>query len=134
MTKDLSNLVRERALEICEYCRLPEAFSRMPFEVDHITARKHDGKTLLSNLAWSCFYCNSFKGSDLSGIDSKTLRLTRLFRLRRHKWGQHFRWNGPILVGRTAIGRTTIAVLRINLSARVDHRESLIEEEVFPPE
>src|SRR5439155_10585908 len=68
------------------------------------------------------------------GVDPRTRRLTRLFHPRRRKWSQHFRWNGPVLVGRTAIGRTTIAVLRINLPARVDHRASLIAEGVFPPE
>ena len=123
-----------RAGDRYEYCRLPQAFSRVPFERDHVIARKHGGKTVLSNCAWSCFYCNSFKGADLSGLDPRTRRLTRLFHPRRHKWGQHFRWNGPVLVGRTAVGRTSIAVLRINLPARVDHRASLIAEGVFSPE
>ena len=106
----------------------------MPFEIDHIIPRKHGGKTLLANLAWSCFYCNSFKGSDLSGLDFRTKRITRLFHPRRHKWAQHFRWNGAVLVGRTPIGRATIAVLCINLPKRVDHRASLIAEGVFPPD
>jgi hypothetical protein len=133
MPANLDDLVRRRARNLCEYCRLPQAYSRAPFELDHIIARKHGGKTNLSNCAWSCFYCNSFKGSDLSSLDPKTRRLTRLFHPRRHKWSQHFRWNDPILVGRTAVGRTTIAVLRINLPARVDHRASLIAEGHFPP-
>ena len=37
-----------------------------------------------------------------------------LFNPRRQKWDRHFRWDGPLLVGRTAIGRTTIRVLQIN--------------------
>jgi hypothetical protein len=37
------------------------------------------------------------------------------------------------LVGRTAIGRTTIAVLEINDPARVALRTALIEEGLSPP-
>jgi hypothetical protein len=47
---------------------------------------------------------------------------------------RHFRWDGSILVGRTAAGRATIAVLGINLAHRVRHRAQLIAEGVFPPE
>jgi hypothetical protein len=40
--------------------------------------------------------------------------VTKLFNPRRHKWERHFRWNDPFLEGRTAVGRTTIAVLAMN--------------------
>ena len=49
------------------------------------------------------------------------------------KWSRHFRWDGPILVGRTAVGRTTIEVLKINDEAYVQTRAALITEGVFPP-
>ena len=127
------HLVWQRAGGCCEYCRLPQASSLLTFEIDHVIARKHGGKAVASNLALSCFYCNNFKGSDLSEIDPRTRRLTRLFHPRRHKWERHFRWNGPVLVGRTAVGRTTIAVLSINLPLRVAQRQALIREGVFPP-
>ena len=83
--------------------------------------------------ALSCFRCNSFKGSDISGRDSKTGKLTALFNPRRHKWTRHFHWQGAYLIGRTPTGRVTIAVLRINDPFRVELRELLIEEGVFPP-
>jgi len=51
---------------------------------------------------------------------------TRLFHPRRHSWSYHFRWDGATLRGRTAIGRTTIRVLRINDPLRVILREELI--------
>ncbi len=38
-----------------------------------------------------------------------------------------------MLVGRTAIGRAIIATLGINLSHRVELRETLISEGTFPP-
>ncbi len=80
-----------------------------------------------------CFFCNSFKGSDISGIDKSTCTLTPLFNPRRHKWATHFRWDGPYLVGRTAIGRVTISLLHINDEYRVELREILIEQAEFPP-
>jgi hypothetical protein len=127
----LSRLVRDRAAGRCEYCRLPQAATSVPFEIDHIISRKHHGPTIASNLANTCWYCNSFKGSDLSGLDPLTGKLTRLFHPRRHKWSHHFRDVGPLLIGRTAIGRTTIIVLQINCEEAVTLRESLIAEGLF---
>src|SRR5262249_47048518 len=96
-------------------------------------SRKHLGPTTARNLALSCFWCNSFKGSDIAGLDPHTGKLTPLFHHRRHKWERHFRWDGPILRGRTPVGRVTAAVLNINDAFRVELRESLIEEGLFPP-
>jgi len=56
-----------------------------------------------------------------------------LFNPRRQKWSRHFGWHGPILIGRTTVGRATIAVLSINLPHRVAQRAALIAEGVFPP-
>jgi hypothetical protein len=78
--------------------------------------------------------CNRHKGPNLAGIDRVTSRskLVRLFNPRRHKWDRHFRWEGPYLVGRTPIGRVTVAVLAMNDSLRVGVREQLIEEGLLP--
>lgn len=134
MEAALTRLVWQRAKRTCEYCRMPQAADDAPFEIDHIIARKHRGPTISSNLCLSCYYCNSYKGSDISSLDPKTRKLTRLFNPRRHKWTKHFRWEGPYLVGLTPVGRTTIALLRINDEYRIELREQLIEEGVFPPE
>ena len=56
-----------------------------------------------------------------------------LFHPRRQQWHRHFRWDGPVLVGRTQTGRATIRVLAINAPDRVEHREGLIAEGLFPP-
>jgi hypothetical protein len=125
--------IRHRAGGCCEYCHMPEEFTDIPFEIDHIIARKHDGATVPGNLALSCFRCNAFKGSDLSGRDPRTRRLTPLFNPRRHKWTVHFRWAGAVIVGRTPIGRTTASVLKMNDPFRVALREELFDEGVFPP-
>jgi hypothetical protein len=38
----------------------------------------------------------------------------RLFHPRNDRWTDHFWWDGPIAVGRTAIARATILVLWMN--------------------
>lgn len=126
-----AHYVRQRATGRCEYCRLPQKATHVPFEIDHIVSRKHGGRTVASNLALACWYCNSFKGPDISGLDPATRKLTRFFNPRRHKWPHHFRYDGPILIGRTAIGRTTIRVLQINCDEAVTLRQSLLAEGRF---
>jgi hypothetical protein len=111
----------------------PGAGVRRPaLEIDHIISEKHQGPTVAGNLALSCFRCNSFKGSDISGRDATIGKLKPLFNPRRHKWAKHFRWQGSDLIGRTPIGRVTVGVLRINDPFRVALRQELIEEGVFP--
>ena len=133
MNPGLAKLVGDRAHGLCEYCRIPEIYDRPGFEIEHIVARQHGGRTVPGNLAWACFTCNKHKGPNLSGIDQVTGKLVPLFHPRRHKWSGHFRWQGALLVGRTPIGRATIAVLGINLPLRVRLRQELIDEGVFPP-
>jgi hypothetical protein len=125
-------LVWRRAGYCCEYCRTPQEYDETPFEIDHIIARKHHGPTVASNLALSCFHCNSFKGSNIGGRDALTREFTPVFNPRRHKWERHFHWEGPYLLGRTPVGRVTIDVLNINDALRVELREELIEEGTFP--
>lgn len=134
MDAELVEMVWRRAHSRCEYCQLAQELSQLTFEIDHIVARKHGGKARSSNLALSCFYCNSFKGSNIAGLDRETGKLTRLFHPRIHTWHHHFRWEGPYLDGRTAIGRTTIDVLLINLELRVAHRRLLVDAQRFPPD
>ena len=46
---------------------------------------------------------------------------------------RHFRWDGPTLIGRTPIGRATVAVLNVNDPEAVAIRAALIEAGLFPP-
>ena len=133
MEEALRQVVWEEARACCEYCRIPQWSTLLPFAVDHIIARKHQGLTSRDNLCLSCYNCNAYKGPNIAGIDSNTGEITRLFHPRQDTWADHFRWNGPMLVGKTAIARTTIGVLKVNLSERVEHRKLLIAEGVFPP-
>jgi hypothetical protein len=128
----LAQLVRNRAQHRCEYCRLPEAHSSIGFEIDHIVAEQHGGKNVVTNLALACFADNHHKGPNLAGVDPQTQKKAWLFNPRRQNWKRHFRWKGPVLIGRTAVGRATIAVLNINAPHRVAQRAALMSEGVFP--
>jgi HNH endonuclease len=123
--------VWERAGDRCEYCQLPAAFHPAPFQIDHIIARQHGGKTELENLALACVHCNRFKGPNVAGPDPDTREIVRLFHPRRDSWADHFVWDGPELKARTQIGRVTIAVLVINDPEVVAVRRALQDEGVF---
>jgi hypothetical protein len=56
MDAALSRLVWQRAGGHCEYCRMPQAADDATFEIDHIVARKHLGRTVAGNLCLSCYY------------------------------------------------------------------------------
>jgi len=134
MAESLREQVWERAGDCCEYCRMPQTFDVQPFQFDHIRARKHGGPTAADNLALCCLPCNAYKGPNVAGYDPDTTALVGLFNPRTDDWDEHFRWNGPVLVGRTPIGRTTISVLNINAVERIEHRRLLIEANLFPVE
>jgi 5-methylcytosine-specific restriction endonuclease McrA len=86
MDESLAEQVRQRAGDACEYCLMPQAYyPTVPFPIDHIIARHHEGPTALHNLALACLHCNSHKGPNLTGIDPITKKLTKLFNPRRHK-------------------------------------------------
>jgi hypothetical protein len=132
MDRALERHVWQRARARCEYCLMPHAWDEAPFEIDHVIAKKHEGATSAANLALSCFWCNSFKGPNIAGLDKKSRKVTPLFNPRRHSWRRHFQWRGAHLSGKSAIGRVTIAVLRINHPLRIALRKSLIAENQFP--
>jgi len=90
MERALEQLVWRRAGGRCEYCQLSQGNLDLPFEIDHIIARKHHGLTRPGNLCLACFACNNHKGSNISGINGMTKRIVPLFNPRRHKWHRHF--------------------------------------------
>jgi HNH endonuclease len=133
MERALEALVWQRAGGRCEYCQLGQGDLDLPFEIDHIIAEHHQGLTQATNLCLACFACNRYKGPNVAGVDPQTGKVVPLFHPRRHKWSRHFRWDGSLLVGRTASGRATIITLRLNLDYRVNLRQGLIDEGRFLP-
>ncbi len=74
-------------------------------------------------------HCNRYKGPNVAGIDPLTSELTRLFHPRLDDWDLHFRWNGPEIMGLTAVGRVTIHVLFMNDPEVVWLRSTLANED-----
>jgi hypothetical protein len=131
--KALRQLVRERAGNCCEYCRLPATAATVPFHVDHIMPEKHGGLTHLDSLCLACATCNTYKGHDLTGIDPVTGNITPLYHPRKQVWDEHFEiQTDMIIAGRTPEGRTTARVLQMNTEDRVDYRQILAELGEYP--
>lgn len=101
MERALEELVRARAQNLCEYCRLHQTQHPWRFEIDHIIAEQHGGATNAQNLALCCPKCNRHKGLNLSGVDPLSSQIVPLFNPRQQRWLDHFRWNGAVLVGLT---------------------------------
>jgi hypothetical protein len=126
MDQSLRRMVRRRAGNVCEYCRLPQASSRfVRFHIEHIVARQHGGATHADNLALACGHCNRRKGPNIAGLDPQTGQLAPLFHPRRDRWADHFTWNGTIIVGKTPVERVTVALLAMNDWQRVELRDNL---------
>jgi len=107
--------VRLRASERCEYCRIAQVGQEATFHVDHVVPRVVDGLTSLENLALACVSCSLRKGARTTAVDPDTGDSTQLFHPRFHVWSDHFGADasGEIL-GLTAIGRGTVALLSMN--------------------
>lgn len=125
-------LVRQRAGDRCEYCRLPQRCSPLSrFQIEHVIPRKHGGSDDLNNLALSCDRCNLHKGPNLSGIDPANGEIVALFNPREQTWEDHFQFDGALVSGRTATGRTSVVVLNMNSTRRLRLRAELLESGEF---
>ncbi|MCP4418018.1 MAG: HNH endonuclease [Chloroflexi bacterium] len=132
----ISTAVRQhlskRAKHRCEYCLLHEDHSIKRHEPDHIIPKKHGGQDNSENLAWACFQCNRFKGSEVAAFDVETGELTPLFNPRLHYWGDHFFSEAGLIMPKSRIARVTILVLQFNRPIRVSVRAKLIESGHYP--
>lgn len=133
--QSLKRLVRERASGCCEYCRSLEAFCPEPFSVEHIHPRSKGGETVAENLALSCQGCNNYKYVKTEARDPLTDEMVRLYHPRRDRWYEHFAWHEDysLVMGLTAVGRTTIAALRLNRPNLVNLRKVLYQAQIHPP-
>ena len=121
-----AQLVRQRASHRCEFCRLAQEHSALRFHIEHIIARQHHGDDDFNNLALACPECNYHKGTNLSGVDPDTGKVTPLFHPRQERWEEHFARVGARIVGRTPRGRTTVWLLEMNTGDRLRWRELLL--------
>lgn len=128
MTRSLETreLVRRRASDACEYCRLPADASALPHQIDHIIGRQHNGSDDVQNLCLACIRCNLKKGPNIASIDPQTDLVTALFHPRTQPWRHHFQLVEAQVLGLTAEGRATVALLDMNSDDRVNLRQVLV--------
>jgi hypothetical protein len=134
ITAALARLVRARANDVCEYCRLPQWSQEATFHVDHVQPTAAGGPSTAANLALACVTCSLRKGARTRSRDPKTGLAVKLFDPRRQSWPAHFRWSRTWrVVGRTPTGRATVTALGMNRIAVVRLRQIWAELGRFPP-
>ncbi|MGF1538789.1 MAG: HNH endonuclease, partial [Elainellaceae cyanobacterium] len=101
-------------------------------EIDHAIARKHGGKAIAENLVLACLPCNRHKGSDLTSFDPLTGKLTQLYNPRTQIWTNHFGIDEGSILALTATGRTTVALLKMNDIRRLQLRQALALQGLYP--
>jgi hypothetical protein len=124
--KYLRKATAKRANYCCEYCHIPEIDSYYGFESDHIISVKHEGLTILINLAYACPDCNRYKGTDLGTFLDNTQELIRFYNPRTDKWSDHFETDETgLITPLTRIGEATIKIFGINHPDRIIERQLL---------
>ena len=76
VSEQLRKAVTQRAKHLCEYCLFHEGDALNTFHIEHIIPLKHNGKTILSNLAYACpffYYCMLEYSLSLSSKSLTTL-------------------------------------------------------------
>jgi 5-methylcytosine-specific restriction endonuclease McrA len=125
MEAGLKELVRRRAGNACEYCRIPQdATLLISFHIEHVVPRQHGGSDEPGTLALACDRCNAYKGPNLTSIDPDSNAIVPLFNPRQDIWGDHFAVQGGRIAGLTAKGRATVRLLNMNAPRRVELREA----------
>lgn len=83
----------------------------------------------------ACFGCNSAKGTHTTAIDPLTYEAVPLYHPRHDRWEAHFQWDVTYtrLVGISAVGRATIALLNLNRNGLVNLRRILHAANAHPP-
>jgi hypothetical protein len=110
-----------------------EALQGATFHVDHIQPQSQGGGSDLDNLAWTCPRCNLKKQDRCQAVDPDTGAVVPLFHPRRDRWEDHFCFQQYFLIGNSATGRATAALLDLNHSRRLLIRQAEEMFGLFPP-
>jgi hypothetical protein len=133
ISASLQRIVRKRARDCCEYCRLSQQWQEAEFHIDHIQPRSLGGPTSAANLALACVSCSLRKGARSQGRDPISGERVRWFNPREDSWTKHFAWTEHWrMQGLTPIGRATIAALQMNGPRVVRIRQLLAAADLFP--
>jgi hypothetical protein len=122
-----------RAGNLCEYCGLSQAGQEAAFHVDHVVPRIAGGPTELNHLALACVSCSLRKWARRSAPDPEAGVEEPLFSPRGQVWGDHFRWEGAVVVPLTPTGRATVVAPAMNRPLAVAIRLEEAERGRHPP-
>lgn len=127
--------VAEEARYRCGYCLTAQRIIGRPMVIDHLVPEAQGGPTTRENLWLACRRCNEFKGAQTHAVDPHTKKNVPLFNPRQQSWRIHFTWSsdGTEILGLTAIGRATIAALRLNNREIVAARSLWVQAGWHPP-
>jgi hypothetical protein len=132
---ELQRQVRTHFAHCCAYCQTSETLTVAIFEFEHIIPRSVGGQTHFENLCLACPTCNRYKANHQTAPDPVTRNVVSLFHPQRQLWTDHFTWGEAAteIVGLTAVGRATIAALRMNRPQLIRVRRMWVAMNEHPP-
>lgn len=135
VSSSIRKKVEERAKKLCEYCLSPLEFSSDPFSIEHIFPTSKGGTDDLENLALACQGCNGHKSTKTEAFDTISQTTATFYNPRKDVWSEHFAWNEDFteIIGKTAKGRVTIKILKLNRQRVMNLRRILILAGEHPP-
>lgn len=68
----------------------------------------------------------------MTSIDPIAGKITPLFNPRVQNWSDHFKFGDSYILGITPTGRTTIFLLKLNEPIRLQIRQALIAQKIYP--
>jgi hypothetical protein len=119
----------------CGYCRAPQAALPYRLEIEHLLPSSLGGTNERGNLWLSCHKCNKLRSNRLQVVDPLTQQVVAIFNPRIDNWSDNFVWEGQgvYIVGRTPVGRATVAALRLNDGYHAAARSIWMVAGIYPP-
>ena len=135
ISDSLFDLVAAEARHRCGYCQAPQSVLPYRLEIEHLLPTSLGGTDDRGNLWLSCHKCNKLRSNHLEVLDPVRHVLAPVFNPRQHNWTEHFGWEsgGLQIVGKTATGRGTVALLVLNDSYHQAARSVWILAGLYPP-
>ncbi len=103
--------------------------------IEHIIPLAAGGPSTEENLWLACPLCNGHKAAQTHHIDPASGERVPLFNPRQQVWNEHFCWSedGAEIIGKTACGRATVIVLKLNNQYLVRARHRWVAVGWHPP-
>lgn len=116
LTAEADQKLRAEAGHRCGYCLSPQHLVFATLEIEHLLPKARGGTDDVSNLWLCCSICNGHKSDKVDGFDEASGQVCPLFNPRLDSWQEHFAWSsdGLRIIGRTAVGRVTVAALKLD--------------------